>query len=341
MLRDLIGFGSEGPLVNAVLDLFAKSGNHDFAEKVFQRLPRKISWPGIRFCLCTRNLDFWIKLVLPYQFTHAIAASVSVRLGSVWIGKQLHCDVIKMGFEFCSFCEGSPIYMYVKNNCMIDARQLFDGAKPHDTISWAAIIGGYGQSGMPFEALRLFDEMQKVGLLRDEVAHVTAEEYENHAFSMFRRMVADGINPDEVSLASIPSACANLQAIEKRKQIHRFSVKIGLGTSLFLGKLPYSHAEGMDPSEITLASLLDACSDPSQSSIGRSIYCYALKAGLLDDTDFLGVSLLGMYLNCQRTADANILLHEFPSPKTILWTAVIAGHIQNNNIKGALLWIKK
>ncbi|KAK6939997.1 Pentatricopeptide repeat [Dillenia turbinata] len=630
------GVGSEGPLANAIVDLYAKSGDHDFAEKVFQRLPQRdlSAWNSIlsmysKSGLLDKVVSYFGLLrnsgVLPNQFTYAIVASVSARLGNVRIGKQLHCDVIKMGFEFCSFCEGSLIDMYAKNNCMIDARQIFDGAKPRDTISWTAIIGGYVRSGMPFEALRLFDEMQKVGLLPDEVTYVTVvtacvglgrleeakdffaqicnpkvvawnvmisghsqkgheveaidffinmrkcgirptrstlgsvlsaisnlsyyslgvlvhalaikegldsnvyvgsslinmyakcqkteaakevfdaldeknvvlwntmigcyaqngrsfevmdmfsvmrasifvpdeythtsilsacacldnldlgqqlhsfiiknkydsnlfvanalvdmyakcgaleearqqfeliknrdkvswnaiivgyvqEEYENQAFSMFRRMMADSNNPDEVSLASILSACANLQAIEKGKQIHGFSVKIGLETSLFSGSslidmyvkcgaveaaekvlssmpewsvvsinalisgyaqerleeainlFQLMQAQGMDPSEITLASLLDACTDPSQLNIGRQIHCYALKTGLLDDRDFLVVSLLGMYLNCQRTADANILFHELPCPRsTILWTAVISGHIQNNNIEEALL----
>lgn len=54
--------------------------------------------------------------------------------------------------------------------------------------------------------------------------------------------------------------------------------------------------------------------------------CYSDLCG----TEFLGTSLLRMYMNSQRLADANILFSEFSSLKSIvMWTALISGHIQN------------
>ncbi|KAM2133225.1 hypothetical protein ACFX1R_003350 [Malus domestica] len=52
---------------------------------------------------------------------------------------------------------------------------------------------------------------------------------------MFRRMNMHGIVPDEVSLASILSACANVQALKIGQQVHSLSVKNGLETSLYYG----------------------------------------------------------------------------------------------------------
>ena len=55
-----------------------------------------------------------------------------------------------------------------------------------------------------------------------------------------------------------------------------------------------------------------------------------MQRGLLCGSEFLGTSLLGMYMDSQRLADANILFSEFSSLKSIvMWTALISGHIQN------------
>lgn len=54
--------------------------------------------------------------------------------------------------------------------------------------------------------------------------------------------------------------------------------------------------------------------------------CYSDLCG----TEFLGTSLLRMYMNSQRLADANILFWVFTNLKsTVRWTTLISGHTQN------------
>ncbi|MCI58159.1 pentatricopeptide repeat-containing protein mitochondrial-like, partial [Trifolium medium] len=48
-------------------------------------------------------------------------------------------------------------------------------------------------------------------------------------------MNRNGIVPDEVSMASILSACGNIKALEAGMQFHSLSVKCGLMTNLFAG----------------------------------------------------------------------------------------------------------
>ena len=87
---------------------------------------------------------------------------------------------------------------------------------------------------------------------------------------------------------------------------------------------------GLKPSEITFASLIDVCKGSAKVILGLQIHCAIVKRGLLCGSEFLGTSLLGMYMDSQRLADANILFSEFSSLKSIvMWTALISGHIQN------------
>lgn len=90
-------------------------------------------------------------------------------------------------------------------------------------------------------------------------------------------------------------------------------------------------AEGLMPSEVTFACLLDACTGLSTLNLGT------WKANPLLHTesrafvrgDFLSISLLGMYMSSQGKIDANILFSELPNPKSaVLWTAIISGHAQ-------------
>ncbi|KAL4327743.1 hypothetical protein AHAS_Ahas13G0130600 [Arachis hypogaea] len=89
-------------------------------------------------------------------------------------------------------------------------------------------------------------------------------------------------------------------------------------------------ALGLKPSEITFASLIDACKG-SQVTLGLQIHCAIVKRGLLCGNEFLGTFLLGMYMDSQRIADANLLFSEFSNLKSIvMWTALISGYTQND-----------
>ncbi|KDP43044.1 hypothetical protein JCGZ_25230 [Jatropha curcas] len=624
-----LGFCSKGSLGNVILDLYAKCGNVDFAEKVFNRLENKeilacnsmlsmYSKYGFLDMVVKSYSSLWSRGVWPNEFTFAIVLSACGRLESVKSGRLVHCNVVKMGLESSSFCEGALIDMYAKCNSMNDCRRVFDGGVDLDTVSWTSMMAGYVKAGLPEEALKVFDEMKKVGRKPDQVAFVTVinacvglgrlddasdlfsqmpnpnvvawnvmisghaqrgyevkaieifhnmrkygvkstrstlgsvlsaiasltahdfgllvhaeaikqgldsnvyvgsslismyakckkieaakkvfdaldernvvlwnamlggyaqtgcanevlelffnmkscgfrpdeftytsilsacaclgyldggrqlhsliiknkfalnlfvgnalidmyaksgvlddarqqfelmrnrdnvswnaiivgyvqEEDEVEAFLMFQKMHLLRILPDEVSMSSILSACANIRGLEQGKQIHCLSVKTGLETSLYAGSslidmyakcgaVSSAHkilacmtersvvsmnaliagyasinlqeatilfkemqAKELNPSEITFVSLLDACIGAQHLNLGRQIHSLILKGGLQNDDEFLGVSLLGMYMNSLRKTDASILFSEFSNPKsTILWTAMISGLTQND-----------
>ncbi|KAI3935890.1 hypothetical protein MKX01_004617 [Papaver californicum] len=55
--------------------------------------------------------------------------------------------------------------------------------------------------------------------------------------------------------------------------------------------------------------------------MGRQVHCDTLKSGVLNDDEFSGVSLLGMYLRSSSSEDANKLFLEFSKQRSkVLWT---------------------
>ncbi|GMJ12409.1 mitochondrial RNA editing factor 12 [Hibiscus trionum] len=292
----------------------------------------------------------------PDEFTYTSILSACASLGCLETGRQFHGFIIKKKFASNLFVANALVDMYAKSGALKEARQQFEIIKDRDNVSWNAIIVGYVQ-----------------------------DENELEAFNMLRRMFFYGIVPDEVSLASILSACANVQNLEQGKQIHCLAIKSGLHTSLYAGsalidmyaksgiiwdahKVLYGmpqrsvvsvnamiagyapkdldkaiilsqemQVDGLKPSEVTYTSLLDACNEPHKLNIGRQIHCLIVKRGLLYDEEFLGVSLLCMYMNSLRNTDARTLFEEFKNRESaVLWTALISGHTQNDCNEEAL-----
>ncbi|OEL32667.1 putative pentatricopeptide repeat-containing protein [Dichanthelium oligosanthes] len=86
------------------------------------------------------------------------------------------------------------------------ARDLFDGMPLRDHVAWNAMIAGYVHVGRSREALRLFDEMQRVG-------------------------AAVG----EATLVSVLTACAQMGALDHGKWVHWYMRSRGMRMSVTLG----------------------------------------------------------------------------------------------------------
>ncbi|KAJ1270910.1 hypothetical protein BS78_06G086900 [Paspalum vaginatum] len=85
---------------------------------------------------------------------------------------------------------------YAKAGNMKVARSLFDKLEDRDIFSWSAMISGYAQNGYPVKVLRIFDEFQ-----------------------------GQGIQPDELLVVGLMSACSQLGNIRLAKWIEDYMTK--------------------------------------------------------------------------------------------------------------------
>ncbi|KAL1831156.1 hypothetical protein ACET3Z_000807 [Daucus carota] len=143
-------------------------------------------------------------------------------------------------------------------------------------------------------------------------------------------MRSAGVSPDEASLASILSACSNIQSYERGYAQTNIEEAVRILYTML--------DQELKPSEVTFACLLDACNGPSKLHFGKQIHNAIIKVGHSYGDEYLAVSLLSMYINSQEKADAARLFSELPSPKsTVLWTVAISGYTQNDSSEEALL----
>lgn len=120
-------------------------------------------------------------------------------------GKETHGFVIRNGLETDLHIINSLISFYIQCENPLSARIMFDGLKNKNFVSWNAMITGYSQQKQPNEALDLF-----------------------------RNMVSSGIQPNEIAVTSVISACTQLSALRLGKSVHCFTLKKNLTTDVYI-----------------------------------------------------------------------------------------------------------
>lgn len=207
--------------------------------------------------------------VKPNKFTFSFVLKACTRLLYRNMGFCVHGKVIKHGFEFNRFVRNTLIYFHANCGDLDAASVLFDGNAKMDVVAWSALTAGYARRGELSVARSLFDEMPVKDLVSWNVmitGYVKQREMEKardlfnevpkrdvvtwnamisgyvlcgmhkQALEMFEEMRNVGERPDDVTMLSLLSACAELGDLEVGKKIHRTLLEISSGNmNVFLG----------------------------------------------------------------------------------------------------------
>ncbi|TMW97490.1 hypothetical protein EJD97_005391 [Solanum chilense] len=84
--------------------------------------------------------------------------------------QRLHLDIIKYGVVKDLYLCNTLINLYVKNADLISAHHVFDEMPSRNLVTWACLITGYSQNGMPDEACGVFQEMVSSGFIPNHYA---------------------------------------------------------------------------------------------------------------------------------------------------------------------------
>ncbi|VFQ85316.1 unnamed protein product [Cuscuta campestris] len=319
-----LGVGTKGSLGNAILDLYAKCGDVGFAENAFGELEERDvqAWNSV-LSMYSKQGDFGrvIRLlglirkdeVLPNEFTYAIVFSACAKTTNVSFGRQAHCDLIKLGWERSSFCEGSLIDMYAKCEIVADARRVFDGAVEPDMVSWTAMIAGYVQVRLLEEGIQLYDKMLQFGVVPDQVTSITII----NAYSRLGRL-----NEAHEFFSKIPRP--NVVAWNVMISGH---AKKGLELDA-LHMFANMRKSGIKPTRSTFGSVLSAIAGLGALEFGSLVHAEAIKLGLTDNV-YVGSSLVNFYAKCEEVASAKKIFDALDEKNTILWNSMLGGYCQN------------
>ncbi|XP_018834446.2 pentatricopeptide repeat-containing protein At1g59720, chloroplastic/mitochondrial-like [Juglans regia] len=181
-------------------------GDIDYARRVFSRIPNPgiFSWNSIiRGCSLVENhsresVYLFRRLVrrgypCPNTFTLAFVLKACSIISACEEGLQVHTRVFRSGFGSSPFVQTALVNFYAKCEEIGLARNTFDEIPEKNLVAWSTMISGYAKVGLVNEALGLFREMQKVG-----------------------------VEPDEVTLVSVISACAGAGALDIGRWVHAY-----------------------------------------------------------------------------------------------------------------------
>nr|KYP32277.1 Putative pentatricopeptide repeat-containing protein At3g23330 family [Cajanus cajan] len=96
------------------------------------------------------------------------------------------------------------------------------------------------------------------------------------------------------------------------------------------------HMHCLNPTPVTLASILRACANLTDLNKGKNLHCYLIKSGINSDTT-AGNSLISMYAKCGIMDDALGFLDEMVTKDTVSYSAIISGCVQNGYAEKAIL----
>ncbi|XP_068648943.1 pentatricopeptide repeat-containing protein At2g13600 [Aristolochia californica] len=179
---------------------YAKASDVDVARLMFANMSEKnvVSWNAL-IAGYTQKEDNFEALQLfiqmkresfcPTHYTFGNILSSCANVADLFLGRQVHTHVIKHGFrlpESDVFVGNSLVDMYTKCGSVEDGSRVFQTMASRDNVSWNAMIVGYAQNGNADEALTLFG-----------------------------RMVVCGVNPDNVTMIGVLSACSHAGLVEE------------------------------------------------------------------------------------------------------------------------------
>ncbi|KAJ9555524.1 hypothetical protein OSB04_010138 [Centaurea solstitialis] len=205
------GYTDDLCVSSALVAMYAKQGNIESANKVFQRQPERdlVSWNSMisgyaQSSDVDRAVGVFRQLanngVRPNEYLFAsILNACAGPTAAVEQGKQFHVGAIKEGYNNDLSVSNALVTMYAKQGNIESANKVFQRQPERDLVSWNSMISGYAQCG---------DVVGAVGV--------------------FRRLANDRVRPDEYTFSSILSACAGpTAAIEQGKQFHVGLIKGG------------------------------------------------------------------------------------------------------------------
>ncbi|XP_038723437.1 pentatricopeptide repeat-containing protein At5g46460, mitochondrial-like [Tripterygium wilfordii] len=293
---------------NSMIHGYFSFGRVDDAMNLFEKMPRRnvISWTSVICGLdqCGKSEEALILFrkmkvsgVEPTSSTLSSVLTASANVLALQLGVQVHGQVVRLGYCFDEFISASLISFYANCQYIEDAWKVFNEKLHESVVVWTALLTGYGLNARHENALMVFGEMIKMGIL-----------------------------PNQSTFCSALNSCCELEDLDKGKGVHTTTIKLGLENDVFVGNslvVMYSelgHIDlaadifkrlghknvvswnsiivgcaqhgcgkwalifftqmiraGVDPDEITYTGLLSACSHAGMLQKGRCFFEYVSR----------------------------------------------------------------
>ncbi|XVE98956.1 hypothetical protein REPUB_Repub03eG0154100 [Reevesia pubescens] len=185
------GFESNKFVQNSLITMYAKCGDLQSSNYIFDGLPHKnsISWNAIIAANAHHGLEEEVlKLIVKMrsagidldQFSFSEGLAATAKLAVLEEGQQLHCLAVKLGFDSDPFVTNAAMDMYGKCGEMDDVLRILPQPLNRSRLSWNILISAFARHGYFQKARESFNEMLEMGLKPDHVTFVSLLSACNH-----------------------------------------------------------------------------------------------------------------------------------------------------------------
>ncbi|XP_059647015.1 pentatricopeptide repeat-containing protein At3g24000, mitochondrial-like [Cornus florida] len=356
---------------SALLDLYAKCGEMEYANKVFFCMPEHnaVSWNALLngyaqmgdgeqvlklFCVM-KELDMKFS-----EFTLPTVLKVFANSANLKAGMAVHAMAVKIGCEVDEYISCSLVDLYSKCGLADDALKIFMRIKNPDIVSWTAIISCLDHQGQKLEAAKLFCLMRRTGLqpnnftLASLVSAATdlGDPYfcgnihaciYKYGFES-ENLVGNALIAMYMKMGSLHDGYQVFDALKHQDVVSWNALLSGFhdneicdeGLRIFNQML----VEGFKPNMYTFISILRSCSSLSNVGFGKQVHGHIIKDNL-DGNGFVGTALVDMYAKCRCLEDAEVIFNRLNERDIFTWTVIISGHAQIDQGEKAVQYFSK
>ncbi|XP_057444116.1 pentatricopeptide repeat-containing protein At4g08210 [Lotus japonicus] len=353
----------------------AKQGLMGDALKLFDQMlePDLVSWNSMIAGLADNASHHALQFVSMMhlkglkldEFTFPCALKACGLCGESTLGRQIHCYIIKSGFESCCYCISALINMYSNCKLLDEARKIFDQFFRNSRVSeslalWNSMITGYVANEDYANALSLIARMHYSGVQFDFHTFSVALKvciyfhYLKLASQVHGLVITSGHELDCVvgsiliDLYAIQGNINNALRLFERlpdKDVVAWSsliagcARFGSETLAFSLFMDMVHL-GLEIDHFVLSIVLKVSSRLASHQSGKQIHALCLKKGYESET-VITTALIDMYAKCGQIEDALALVHCLSEIDTMCWTGIIVGCAQNGRAVEAVSLLHK
>ncbi|KAL0341196.1 UNVERIFIED_CONTAM: Pentatricopeptide repeat-containing protein [Sesamum radiatum] len=347
-------------VITAMIDVYSSSSRPMDAWNVFEKLENKYNiavWNSMINGFCENGL--WRNGLQLYP----LAKSEGLELGSttfssvltacsqgedIKFGCQLHCDVVKTGFESDPYVSTSLLTFYSKCGFVADAERVFYLVRDREVGLWNSMISAYVNCGCASDALDIYTEMRRTQVAPDSFTISNALIACSMIGLFYLGTMIHGElmkRPLNDNLA-VPSALltmySRLGSLEdayrvfiqmKEKDVVAWGSMISgscenkkFNKALELYKTMES--DGVKPDANVIASAIIACVGLREGKLGGCFHGLAIKDGL-DLDSFIGSTLIEFYSKCGQPDMARNAFSSVLQKNLVVWNSLISCYSQN------------
>ncbi|GJT58026.1 pentatricopeptide repeat-containing protein [Tanacetum coccineum] len=313
-----LGWDLDVVVGTVLLDMYAKVGDINDAISVFGLLRDK-NVVMFNAMISFRPASCGWDGQKPSEFTFSSMIRSCIAYKDLEYGKQIHAHVCENNLQSDEYIGSALIDMYSLWGLMTDSIRCFNSTKKQDIVIWTSAIVGHAQNGEYERALVIFCE-----LLKNE------------------------LKPDEFTVSTVLSACANLGGVRCGEQIQNYSVKSGIvKSSVVVNSLVYMYAKsgdkdsanqafdladksdvvsmGIAPNDVAFLGVLTACSHGGLVEEGLRYYETMKRDYNITPTEKHCACIVDLFGRAGRLSDAkSFITNSSFSDAPVMWRSLLS-----------------